>query len=161
MRANTVSEEARKPPETDDPAIVLSWTHKLQVVADGVTVSDESLDFPATGLIDPFICIEDQDPVARGVAERLVPRCREVLAPLEMEHFRFKALGKRHGPVSGAGVHDDDLIHERLSARQAVSQIRLLVLYDHAEAQGRISHETPRQRSDDIGPAAAPPRDLR
>jgi hypothetical protein len=63
----------------------------------------------AVGLIEVFVGIEPEDPVAGGVAEGFDPGRGEVIDPGEVEDAGAQGGGELFGAVGRAGIDNDDL----------------------------------------------------
>ncbi len=101
--------------------------------------------------IQPFVGIEHQDPVPRGMREGLVAGGGEIVLPGEVEGFGSELLGDGDGFVRRAGVHQDDLVHRVLDALQAALEEFFLVLGDHAEADARDPELEQRENGGKLG----------
>ncbi len=84
---------------------------------------------------DALVGVELQDPVARRVLERQVPRGGEVVVPGAVVHPRTVSEGDLPGRIRGAGVHEHDLVDEAPHRGEAVGEHPLLVSRDHAQRE--------------------------
>ena len=84
-----------------------------------------------------LVGVEVHDPVAGGGVEGCVAGRGEVAVPRVVQDARAVALGDLDGAVGRAGVDDDDLVDRVARGLQAAPDHRLLVLDDHAQAQGQ------------------------
>src|SRR6266851_2908701 len=94
-------------------------------------------------LVDPAMeaqadVVAEQPPLSddgahlAGMANGLVPRRREVIAPGEAEYLRAVLLRNLRRAVARARVDDNNLVHLALQTAKAASQVGFFVLDDHA-----------------------------
>ena len=84
-----------------------------------------------------LVGVEVHDPVAGGGREGRVARRGEVAVPDVVQDAGAVALGDLDGAVGRSGVDDDDLVDRVARGLQAAPDHRLLVLDDHAQAEGQ------------------------
>jgi len=91
----------------------------------------------AVALVDHVIGVHPEDPLACGVAERLVPRRREAVAPGEVLHPRPASQGELLRAVLRARIDNDHLVDPRPNAVETLGDVPLLVADDHAQRDAR------------------------
>ena len=72
--------------------------------------------------VEAVVGVEPEDPLARGVTQRLVAGGGEIIDPGEVEDLGAEARGDGPGAVGRAGVDDDHFVDEIFDPRKAGSR---------------------------------------
>ncbi len=139
----------------DAGSVLDTWNaRKIPDVAGGFITGlvEEGFELGAVVVIEGFIGIEPKDPVAGGVAERLIARRGKAVNPGEVKDAGAQGGGDFLGAVSGAGIDDNHLDDEVGGGAQGSGYSRLGILRDKTEGNTtmhRVPHsqrDEPRQR---------------
>ena len=79
-----------------------------------------------------LIRIQNQNPLFRSIADRLVTVLAEISFPEMMKYAGTIGFCDFHGTIRGTRIHDDNLINMIFGAFQAFRQKRLFIFHDHA-----------------------------
>ena len=101
--------------------------------------------FPFRRLND-VIGIKPKRIITGRMRKCLVPRRREAIDPLEIEHLRPKLAGDLLGSIRASRIDDDDLVEDPFDRGQAPRKVFLLVFHDHRQRDRRGALSLNRER---------------
>jgi hypothetical protein len=101
----------------------------------GMLAGGQVAQLPSVGFVDRVIGVHPEEPVALGVAERLVAGGREIIAPGELEEPRPVVPGDFFCRVERPGIDDDQFVDPGADTGEAGRQRAGRIADDHAEGK--------------------------
>jgi hypothetical protein len=100
-------------------------------------IVEQAAELVAVGIVEELVGVEPENPFAAGMAERFVASGGEAVGPVQGEDAGIVPGGDVLGVVAGAGVHDDDFVHQIAHRVETACQRGSLVLDDHGQRHAR------------------------
>ena len=107
------------------------------VVRKDVWSVEEGSNLAGAVVVEHFVGVEDEDPVATAMGEDTVASAGEIVFPGEVKEFGVELADDVGSGVGGTGVADEDAIDEGSDAGETAGKAgRGAVLHDHVEFDG-------------------------
>ena len=133
-----VSEYAVMPSDGEHLSLVVQVEHLRAKGMDDVAlfgqcfhVLQHGRDFPRVRLGKIFVRVQKRNPFSRSLFNRVVLGRRKVVTPIKMKDLRPHLFSDFHRLIRGTGVHHDLLPDDAFPPRQCLTDVLLLVFYNH------------------------------